>query len=275
VGINAGKVQDLNLRKAIMAAMDPELARAYYSANTVEMIAWPMSIVNWAYPKDASGKRIQDNGHDYADLDVDTDDQRIKMIEDYMKLAGVSSGDKSLKITFTIAGSNLTEHPTYETFKHAADLLNACGWDIEVIPDVNALNKLSTGALSVWAAAWGSSIDSDMYQVYHKNSTATSTTAWGYKAIKQNPGQYPREVKIIDELSELIDKGRETEDRADRSNTYMQAMSKVLDLAIELPIYQRKNLYAYNSKVIKTSSLPAVVNPYSSPLSRIWEVEIF
>lgn len=274
VGINAGKVPDLNLRKAIMSAMDPTLARSYYSAGTVEMIAWPMSIVSWAYPKDANDNRIKDNGHDYADLDIDNDEKRISLIEGYMKQAGVSAGDKKLKITFTIAGSNLTEHPTYETFKHAADLLNSCGWDIDVIPDVNALNKLSTGALSVWAAAWGSTIDPDMYQVYHKNSTATSTTAWGYKAIKQNPGQYPRETTIINQLSELIDEGRETEDRATRIGIYTEAMSKVLDLAIELPIYQRKNLYVYNPRVIKTSSLPAVVNPYSSPLSRIWEVEI-
>ena len=50
-------------------------------------------------------------------------------------------------------------------------------------------------------------------------------------------------------------------------------MGYVLDLAVELPVYQRNELYAYNSKVIKTSSLPADVNPYQSPIDRIWEIE--
>ena len=54
---------------------------------------------------------------------------------------------------------------------------------------------------------------------------------------------------------------------------YKEAMGYILDLAVELPVYQRNVLYAYNSKVIKTSSLPTDVNPYSSPLDRIWEIE--
>ena len=55
----------------------------------------------------------------------------------------------------------------------------------------------------------------------------------------------------------------------------MEAMSEILDLAIELPVYQRSVLYAYNSKVINKASLPeeSEMNPYSSPLDRIWEIE--
>ena len=49
-------------------------------------------------------------------------------------------------------------------------------------------------------------------------------------------------------------------------------MGLVLDLAIEMPVYQRKTLYAYNSKTIK--GLKEEVNPYSSPLERIWEIEL-
>ena len=50
-------------------------------------------------------------------------------------------------------------------------------------------------------------------------------------------------------------------------------MKYILDLAIELPVYQRSVLYAYNTKVINKNSLPTTVNPYSSPLDRIWEIE--
>ncbi|MBO5767190.1 MAG: hypothetical protein J6R49_01570, partial [Clostridia bacterium] len=110
-------------------------------------------------------------------------------------------------------------------------------------------------------------------QVYHKDSSATSTLAWGYNYLKTSGTA--EEMVILDDLSELIDKARETNDQAVRANLYKDAMSKILDLAIELPVYQRSVLYAYNSKVISSDSLPAEseLNPYSSPLDRIWEVE--
>ncbi|MBE6558073.1 MAG: hypothetical protein E7661_03565 [Ruminococcaceae bacterium] len=274
IGINAGKVPNLNIRKAIMTAMNTSLALSYYSTGMAETIYWPMSTVSWAYPKDDSGNNSRDNYHSYPAIRFNKDEAKTAIL-DYMEAAGVSAGDAALSITFTIAGANLTEHPTYQTFQSAADLLNECGWDIEVVPDTQALTKLSTGSLSVWAAAWGSTIDPDMYQVYHKNSSATSTLAWGYREILASPATYPEETQILNELSELIDKARETEDQATRTELYEQAMSKVLDMAIELPVYQRKVLYAYDSNVISTDSIPSAeeLNPYTSPLDRIWEIE--
>ena len=51
-------------------------------------------------------------------------------------------------------------------------------------------------------------------------------------------------------------------------------MGYVLDLAIELPVYQRKVLYAYNAEVIDSSSLPETINPYTSPLDKMWEIKL-
>ncbi len=271
IGINAGKVQNINLRKAIMSAMNTSLALSYYSNGTAENIYWPMSTVSWAYPKDQTGKLSQYNGHDYPAINFN-DATAIANIEYYMEQAGVSAGDSSLEITFTIAGANMTEHPAYLVFQKAATLLNSCGWDITVVPDVQALTKLSTGSLEVWAAAWGSTVDPDMYQVYHKKSTATSVLAWGYNVIVDNDS-FPEENQIIDNLSKVIEEAREIEDRDERAALYETAMGYVLDLAIELPVYQRDVLYAYDSTVIKSSTLPTELNPYTSPLDRIWEIE--
>ena len=117
------------------------------------------------------------------------------------------------------------------------------------------------------------SVDPDMYQVYHKNSTATSTLAWGYREILASPATYPEENAILNKLSAVIDDARETEDQEERTELYREAMGYVLDLAIELPVYQRDVLYAYNSNVIDSDSLPGEINPYSSPLDHIWEIE--
>ena len=273
IGINAGKVPDINIRKAIMCAMDTSLALSYYSTGTAETIYWPMSTVSWAYPKDQSGNNSRDNLHsDYIAINWNRADA-MASIQSFMEAAGVSANDPALSIKFTIAGSNLTDHPTYQTFQNAADLLNECGWNIEVVPDTQALTKLSTGSLAVWAAAWGSTIDPDMYQVYHKNSTATSTLAWGYREILASPALYQYENSILNELSAVIDEARETDDQPTRSTLYKQAMGYVLDLAVEMPVYQRDVLYAYNANVIKAESLPQEINPYTSPLDKIWEIE--
>lgn len=193
-----------------------------------------------------------------------------------MQAAGVSAGDSRLKVTFTVAGANVSEHPIYLVFKNAMDLLNECGWNVEVVPDQNALIKLSTGSLSVWAAAWGSTIDPDMYQVYHKNSTATSVLSWGYREILASQTTYPTENRILTEMSGYIDDAREITDRTQRTALYRQAMDCVLQLAVELPVYQRQTLYAYNANFIDVSSLPAEsdINSYNSPLSKIWDVKL-
>ncbi len=270
IGINAAKVNDINLRKAIMCAMNTSLALDYYRAGTAEQIYWPMSKVSWAYPK---GSAAEDNGFDYPPLGTWSEEIAINNIEKYMQESGVSAGSSELKVKFTIAGSSLQDHPTYKVFRDAATLLNSLGWDVEVVCDTQALTKINTGSLEVWAAAWSSALDPDLYQVYHKDSTATSTLAWGYNYLKTSGTA--EELNILDDLSDLIDEARETNDQAERSELYMEAMEEILDLAIELPVYQRSVLYAYNSKVIDPESLPAEseMNPFSSPLDRIWEVE--
>ena len=271
IGINAGKVPDINLRKAIMCAMNIDLALEYYSTGTASTIYWPMSTVSWAYPTE-DGIPSRDNGHEYPAINFNREIAK-QTILDYMAAAGVSEGDSQLSITFTIAGADLTDHPAYKVFESAQALLNECGWDIEIVPDTQALTKLSTGSLAVWAAAWGTTVDPDMYQVYHKNSTASSTLAWGYREILAAPAAYPEENAILDMLSEVIDMARETTDQEERTELYKEAMGYVLDLAIELPVYQRKTLYAYNANVIDASSLPSEINPYTSPLEHIWEIE--
>jgi ABC-type transport system substrate-binding protein len=113
-----------------------------------------------------------------------------------------------------------------------------------------------------------------MYQVYHKNSSATSTKAWGYDFLLTSGST--EENKILDDLADLIDAGRETNDQDARAEIYRQAMMLVLDLAVELPCYQRDVLYAFNGNVLNTDTMPTQdeLNPFSSPLDRIWEIEL-
>ena len=267
IGVNASKVHDVNLRRAIMCAMNTALAISYYRSGTAEQIYWNMSKVSWAYP---TGSDEKDNGKDYPQMGAWDEQTARDNIQKYMDKANYTAND--LKLTFTIAGST-NDHPCYTVLEDAAKLLNSMGWDISVVCDTNALIKISTGSLTVWAAAWSSSLDPDMYQVYHKDSTATSTKAWGYDYIKTSGSS--EELLLLNKLSGVIDEARETNDQAERAELYQEAMGYILDLAFELPVYQRSVLYAYNANIINKASMPAEseLNPFSSPLDRIWEIE--
>ena len=265
IGINAGKVPNVHIRRAIMSAMQTELALEYYEQGTCEPISWPISKVSWAYPESY-------NGYDYTQwTGVENALQKIKK---YMAVEGVSPGDSALKITFTIAGTSITEHPTYEVFKQAAELLNKCGWDVEVQADSQALAKLATGSLQVWAADCESSLDPDMYNRYHKNSTATSVYSWGYREIKANTTLYRYEWEIINKkLSPEIDYARSITDQALRAESYKKAMGYVLDLAVELPVYQRKDLILWNKQVIDSDTLNLACNSIVGLTDRLWEID--
>ena len=270
IGINAEKIPSLEVRQVIMSAINTQYAVDYYFGYS-HPITRPMTKASWAYPTDA------DEGGQYYKFDATGAN-----IDKIMKEAGFTKNSKGIytdgthtcKYTFTIAGDT-TDHPAYQSMKIAADILNDHGFDIKVDPDINALKKLNSGDLTVWAAAWGAGVDPDMYQVYHKDSEASSTLNWGYRAILKNSGgKYDRELAIVEELSDIIDKARETLVETERKELYAQALDLVMELAVELPTYQRSDLFAYNTNIIDETTLtPAPdLTPYNGPMAKLWEV---
>ena len=272
IGINASKVPDLEVRQAIMHAINTQYAVDYYFGYS-KPITRPMTKASWAYPNEVDAL-----GQFYKFDESGAESKRLVEEAGYIIGGdGVYVKDShKLKYTFTIAGDT-TDHPAYASLKRAAEILNGIGFDIEVKTDINALKKLNNGDLTVWAAAWGAGVDPDMYQVYHMDSTAGSTNNWGYNAIlNDSTGKYYREKAIVEELSGVIDLARETLVEEERIAHYAKALDLVMDLAVELPTYQRSDLFAYNTNIIDVNSLtPASeLTPYNGPMSRIWEVSL-
>ena len=268
IGINASKVPSLAVRQAIMHAINTQLAVDYYFGYSYSIYR-PMTKASWAYPTDDGGKQFYE-----FDATGAISEQLVQQAGFFKNSDGIyTDGTHTCKYVFTIAGDT-TDHPAYNSLKQAAEILNAHGFDIEVKTDINALSKLNNGDLTVWAAAWGAGVDPDMYQVYHIDSNA-STSNWGYPAIKKNAGgKYDTELKMVQDLSDIIDQARETLDEDRRKELYAIALEMVMELAVELPTYQRSDLFAYNSAIIDASTLTKAedLTPYNGPMSRIWEV---
>ena len=302
IGINAGKVPDMKVRQAIMHSINTQDCVDYYK-TTAKAIYRSMSLSSWAYPSGATayypyiGGKVPEDltvvNPDYADFcrkkgksagDTFTTEEQQEFIRGLVEDAGYTlngdgvyqKGTSVLKYTFTIAGEE-TDHPAWNALYRAGNFLNTVGFQINTTTDANALKKLSTGDLTVWAAAWGSTIDPDMYQVYHIDSTATSTWNWGYRQIKLNAGgKYDEELALINELSELIDEGRSTNDEKKRERIYSEALDIVMQLAIELPTYQRDDLFAYNINKIDASTLTpdSDLSPYKGLTSDLYKVSL-
>ena len=273
IGINASFVHDINVRRAIMHAMDVSLCADYYgSDDLVSIIYRSMSKNNWAYPDG-----LEDQYYPF-DNTVGEDGEPYPIIRDLVRRAGYtvdsSTGiltndeKEQLKFTFTVAGET-EDHPAYQTMAKAAAILNSVGFDITVTKDTQALSKLASGGLQIWAAAWSSSIDPDMYQVYHKDSTASSIKNWGYPYLLRD-GTWD-EKEILTKLATAIEKGRKYNDEDERKPYYEEALNLVMELAVELPTYQRKEMYLINTEIVDINTL-CEANVYQSPLSMIWDV---
>ncbi|MDE7164222.1 MAG: hypothetical protein K2O04_02200 [Clostridiales bacterium] len=284
IGVSARYIPNIYIRKAIMTTFNVETHIEAYYGQGGSVIYRPMSKTLTDY--------YNTGWKPYYEFDITGASAKALMEKGGCKFDnGVMKDEKGkpIKYTFTIAGDS-DDHPANNMLLQSARILNDIGCDITVVHDSVALSKLSSGLLTVWAAAWSSSSDPDMYQVYHKDSQATSTTAWGYKYIfssefselepKNNPDNY-QQREMIQKLSDRIDDGRETDVVADRRDIYCadnkdSAMNILMDLAVEFPTYQRRVYYIWRKGVFKEETLKrgAEVTSYQSPLSRIWEVEL-
>lgn len=280
VGINPKFIPEYKVRQAIMKAMDTAKTVEYYSDRLAEQIYRPMSMMSWAYPNGV--KNLPDS------VDFATEDEEIKTLVKeagyvvqggvYTKtaqpngMANATNGTK-LKLTFTLAGES-TDHPAYSMFIDAAARLNSLGFDITVTNSSTALRDMTSGNLAVWAAAWSSAVDPDPYQVYHKDSKATSVNNWNYpNIIKDNSGKWSYESAIIDELSTKIDEGRQTLSEDTRKVLYGECLDLIMELAVELPTYQRSDLCVYNNTVIDAKTLEKNPNCYIGLFDKLWEID--
>ncbi len=289
VGVNPKFVPEVTVRQALMKAMDASDAVSFYGTQFATAINRPMTLNSWAYPRgigpyEGKSNNPLDNGVEYTSIDEEI--TRLVEMAGYERPGGTGVYTKvrnvdgmhnapmgsTLKLSFTIAGET-TEHPAYRMFCNTRDRLNQLGFDINVKTSVTALQQLATGNLAVWAAAWSSAIDPDPYQVYHKDSRATSVLNWNYRNILNNESEWTYEAPIINDLSELIESGRQTNLENERTEIYHDCLDMIISLYVEFPLYQRRDLCVYNTEVIDANSLVKEPSFTIGLFDKLWEID--
>ena len=278
VGVNAKYVPDVNVRRAIMMAMDPTLITSnYYTNGLAQVIYRPMSKVSWAYPDGAEPYYTYDNSGDkilqmLLDAGVHAAQCRNGTTCSSARWRTESSRSSSIPSPFR-AVRKTTPHGACSRRRRRSSTASALTSPSAMTRF--ALSKLSSGLLTVWAAAWSSTIDPDMYQVYHKDSTATSTLNWG---IRCDQGQSERHLYLRKGARRRALRAHRRCPRDGRSappREHLFGCARSRDGACDrIPALSEKGADGVHSSKIDRNTLTpeSELSPYNSLLSRIWEM---
>lgn len=293
-GINADNVNvagepgsdaSKNLRKGLgtILAVWRDVAIDSYYGEAASVINYPISNTSWAAPqptdedyKIAFSTDVAGNPIYTADM---TPDQKYAAAEaaalGFFEAAGftvvdgkVTAAPEGAKLSYEVIvpGGGTGEHPAFAILTGARDSLAKIGMELKINDpaDTNILwDALDSETQELWTAAWGATIDPDMYQVYHSSS------------VVGEGGSESNHYHIRDaELDQLILDARKSDDQNFRKAVYKQALDIIIDWAVEIPTYQRQNCIVFSTERINIDTLTPDITTFWGWLNDIELVEM-
>ncbi|MDR2655971.1 MAG: ABC transporter substrate-binding protein [Oscillospiraceae bacterium] len=286
IGGERGSEASKNLRKGlatVLAVYRDLTVNSYYGENAT-VINYPISLTSWAAPQPtdpgyevAYSKDVKGNPIYTAEM---TEEERYAAAEQaalgFFEAAGytVENG----KITAAPAGGELTfdapiiadgtgDHPSFLLLTKAAESLANIGITMNVI-DISQSNAssfwddLSSENLDLWCAAWQSTLDPDIYQIYHSDGLIEGGTGSNNYGINDS------------DLDTAIVASRTNPDNNFRKEVFKEAFGIILDWGVELPVYQRQNCMIFSTERINTATLPGDMTTYYAYLMEIEKIEM-
>ncbi len=276
---------NINFRIALTTVFDLTKVLDYYPSGLADIIYRSQSQVSWAYPENATA--------------IYPFDETLESARSYFTAAGMTftdgvvsdfggnKGSETDPIIFTLP-MDASAHPAGGVFLRAQELLATIGITAQIVTDPNLIANIKKGPIGVYALAWQSSADPDMYQVNHYMSQAESVISNGIVWLYANGNdddlgtimvekldgstEEMNQTEALTYLGFLIEEGVKYMLPEERKPIYNLALQLLAQLNIEIPTYQRKNLFVYNGRVIDQTTLSTTVTPYWGPLAEIWKV---
>lgn len=253
INISAKRIKDKNIRKGLMHLMNRAPAINAYYGELATILERPMTSTLAEYPTDAK---------EYYGYDP-------KKAMEYFEKAGyhknkdgklVNQAGKQLSIECAIG--QLSSHPAAGILTQMKSDLDQLGASFKISDtDFNVLSdRVQNDDIDMWVMAWGNANDCDITQMYDSKMTA--------------PGASNR-IWIQDKkLDRLLKQTRQTLDLEERKKLVAQELDIIMDWAVTMPIYQRKNLFIYNPEVVKVDTLPKNITTYWTYVSEIEKLEL-
>ena len=274
-----------NLRKGIgtILAVYRDVAIDSYYGEAASVINYPISNTSWAAPqptdedyKVAFSTDVAGNPIYTADM---TPEQKYVAAEaaalGFFEAAGftvadgkVTAAPEGAKLTYEVIvpGGGTGDHPAFAILTGAQGSLANVGMELKINDpaDTNILwDSLDAGTQELWTAAWGATIDPDMYQVYHSSG------------VVGEGGSDSNHYHIRDaELDQLIVDARKSDDQNYRKAIYKQALDIIIDWAVEIPTYQRQNCIIFSTERLNIDTLTPDITTFWGWLNDIELVEM-
>ena len=275
-----------NLRKALatLFSVYRETAVNSYYGDRASVINYHISNTSWAAPKPADeGYAIAySKGVDGKDIytanmtETEKYDAALAAAVEYLKAAGFTyEGDKftaapegaKLSYEVIIPADGIGDHPVYNVFTNAKEALAKVGIELVITDpsDSNVLwDTLDAGEAEIWAAAWGATVDPDMYQVYHSSNIV---------GLEGSTGSNHYSI-TSEELDKLIMAARGSEDQSFRKATYKECLELILDWAVEVPTYQRQNAVIASIEAVKVETMTPDITTFWGWMNDIENLEM-
>lgn len=275
VGGDKGSEASKNLRKglATIISVYRDISVDSYYGEMASVINYPISNTSWAAPQStdadyAIAYSTDVNGEPIYTSDMTTE-ERYEAAKaaalGFFEAAGYTVADG--KVTAAPAGAKLEyevmipadgkgDHPAFMSLTLAKDAFADIGINFIVTDITNSSelwDKLDAGQAELWAAAWGSTVDPDMYQVYHSSNMTGSNH---YRIAD-------------DELDTLMLEARSSADQTFRKGLYKECLDIILDWGVEIPTYQRKNCVVWSSETVDSATVTPDITPFYGWMAEI------
>ncbi len=294
-----GSEASKNLRRAFgtIFSVYRDLAIDSYYGELASVINYPISDTSWAAP------RASDDGYKFAfstDVngnDIYTSDMKAedkyeaakKAALGFLEAAGYTVTDG--KVTAAPNGAKLEyeawipadgsgDHPSFMIYTESKKALADIGINL-IIKDLTNSTELWTAIeahqVALWAAAWGATVDPDMYQIYYSDVANHTEDLGNKKNPIGGPGQGGSNYMycIADaELDKLILDARSSTDQTYRKSMYKACLDKVIDWAVEIPVYQRQNAVIFSTERVNMDTVTPDITTFYGWLSEIEKVEL-
>ncbi len=276
IGINAKRVrvgddpaseESKNLRRAFATIFSVyrDVSIDSYYGELASVINYPISSTSWAAPQTTDDDyqvafSIDVDGEDIYTSDMSADDRYAAAAEaalGFFEAAGytvengkVTAAPEGAKLEYEvqIPADGSGDHPSFMILKLAHDALEKLGINL-VVTDLSNSSDLWTGLeanqVDMWCAAWGATVDPDMYQVYYS----------GVESGKEPGGSnYMYSIEDAD-LDEMILDARTSLDTEYRKAMYKACLDTIIDWACEVPVYQRQNAVIFSTERINIDTI--------------------
>lgn len=242
-----------------------------YYGDAASVINYPISNTSWAAPQasDPDYKVAFSTDIDGKEIYTDsmTDDEKYAAAKEaalgYFEAAGYTvkdgkitaapdGGKTSAEIMIPAGGSG--DHPSFGIVTAASEALASIGFDLKIndLSDSSILwNALDSGTADMWCAAWQTTLDPDMYQIYDSKGGTNHYHIYS------------------DELDSMIEDARTNTDQTYRKAVYKECLDFIVDYAVEIPIYQRQDVNLFSSKRINVDTICPDQTTYYNYLNEI------